>query len=350
MLSKRQVVTAIVFWLLVFGAFVILTGPEEFRGNIDAISYEELAVMLVAVGAGVVSMGLCLYVLARNLGLGLSAVESVFLNTAVSLAHNLTPLGQAGGIPVGAAIVSMRSTSRYEEILAALSMKDIVSFVPAILVFVFVGPYLLLVEQSIPGPIRPFLGAFSLFVVLVCVLVFAVNRNSATAHRLLQRIAAAVNRTVARLPYVPALDADELERRLDDFSDSLGDVASDRTTVVLATAGATGSFLAQGTLVWLTFAAIGAEIPLALAIFSVPVSLLASGLPLPGGTGGVEAVQITVITVFVGVGTGSATTAVVLSRGLVFWTPIVLGTLTLLALNVQRRRAGGPSEQPDEST
>jgi uncharacterized protein (TIRG00374 family) len=350
MLSKRQVVTGITLWLLVFGAFVILTGPEEFRGNIDAISYEELAVMLVAVAAGVVSMGLCLYVLARNLGLGLSAVESVFLNAAVSLAHNLTPFGQAGGIPVGAAIVSTRSTSRYEEILAALSMKDIVSFVPAILIFVFVGPYLLLVEQSIPATIRPILGAFSLFVVLICGLVVAIHRNSARAHRLLQRIAAGVNRTVARLPRVPALDADELERRLDDFSDSLGELASHRPTVVLASAFATGSFLAQGTLVWLTFGAIGVEIPLSLAIFSVPVSLLASGLPLPGGTGGVEAVQITVITVFVGVATGSATTAVVLSRGLVFWTPIVLGTLTLLALNIHRRRTGGMPEGTDEST
>jgi len=350
MLSKRQVVTAITVWLLVFAVFVILTGPEEFRGNIDAISADELAVMLGAVGAGVVSMGLCLYVLARNLGLGISAVESVFLNAAVSLAHNLTPLGQAGGIPVGAAIVSMRSTGRYEQILAALSMKDIVSFVPSILIFVFVGPYLLLVERSIPGAIRPFLAAFSVFVVLVCALVVAVHRSSGAAHRLLQRVAAAVNRTVARLPYVPALDADELERRLDGFSDSLGELASDRPTVLLATAGATGSFLAQGTLVWLTFAAIGADIPLALAIFSVPVSLLASGLPLPGGTGGVEAVQITVITVFVGVGTGSATTAVVLSRGLVFWTPIVLGTLTLLVLNIQRRRAGGPHGGTDEST
>jgi uncharacterized protein (TIRG00374 family) len=350
MLSKKQATTAISLWLLVFGAFVILTGPDEFRGNIDAISADELAVMLGAVGAGVVSMGLCLYVLARNLDLGISAVESVFLNAAVSLAHNLTPLGQAGGIPVGAAIVSMRSTSGYERILAALSMKDIVSFVPAILVFVFVGPYLLVAERSIPGPIRPFLAAFSVFVVLVCALAFAVHRNSGTAHRLLQRVAAAVNRTVARLPYVPALDADELEGRLDEFSDSLGDLASDRPTVVLASAGATGSFLAQGTLVWLTFAAIGAEIPLALAIFSVPVSLLASGLPLPGGTGGVEAIQITVITVFVGVGTGSATTAVVLSRGLVYWTPIVLGALTLLVLNIEKRRTGGPSERPDEST
>ena len=341
MLSKRRVVTGISLWLLVFGAFVILTGPDEFRGNVDAIGYDELAVMLVAVAAGVVSMGLCLYVLAHNLGLGLAAVESVFLNAAVSLAHNLTPFGQAGGIPVGAAIVSTRSTSRYEEVLAALSMKDIVSFVPAILIFVFVGPYLLVVEQSIPGPIRPFLAAFSLFVVLVCLLVVAVNRNSKTAHRLLQRVAAAVNRTVARLPRVPSLDGAELERRLDEFSGSLGDLASNRTTVVLSSAFATGSFLAQGTLVWLTFAAIGAEIPLALAIFSVPVSLLASGLPLPGGTGGVEIVQVSIITVFVGVGTGSATTAVVLSRGLVFWTPIVLGTLTLLVLNIQRRRAGG---------
>ena len=339
MLSKRQVVIGVTLWLAVFGVFVVLAGPEDFLDNLDKISYSELAVMLGAVGVGVVAMGSTLYVIGRNIGLGLSVIESIFLNTAVSLAHNLTPFGQAGGIPLGAAILSTRSTSRYEECLAALSLKDIVSFVPAILVFVLGGPYLILYEQSIPERLRPLFAAFTLMVVLVVGLVLAVHRNSARAHRILQRIAAGVNRTVARFPYVPAVDSDELEQRLDEFSDSLGAVASDRPTVVLASALATTAFVAQGTLLWLTLGAIGIDIPIALAVFVVPVSLLASGLPLPGGSGGVEGVQILVLTVIAGTGLQSTTTAVIVSRGLVFWTPIVLGSFTLTALGIQRRRA-----------
>jgi len=339
MLSKRQVVVGVLFWLLIFGAFVVLAGIGDFVETLSTISFDELAVMLSAVAVGVVSMGSCLYVLVRNLGLGLSLVETIFLNTAVSLAHNLTPFGQAGGVPIGAAILSTRSESNYEEFFAALSMKDLISFVPAILVFVIGGSYILLYEQSVPDQLRPLFGIFAAAVVLICGAVLLVNRYSAAAHRLLERLVAWVNRTVARFPLVPELDSEELQDRLDNFSASIGQIASDRGTVILASALATTAFVAQGTLLWLTLGAVGVEVPWALAVFIVPVSLLASGLPLPGGSGGVESVQILMILAVAGTTSTPTITAVVLSRGLVFWTPIVLGSLTLFTLKIQDVRA-----------
>jgi len=329
----------VLFWLLIFGAFVVLAGIGDFVETLSTISFDELAVMLSAVAVGVVSMGSCLYVLVRNLGLGLSLVETIFMNTAVSLAHNLTPFGQAGGVPIGAAILSTRSESNYEEFFAALSMKDLISFVPAILVFVLGGSYILLYEQSVPDRLRPLFGIFAVVVVLICGAVLLVNRYSAAAHRLLERLVAGVNRTVARFPLVPELDSEELQDRLDNFSASIGQIASDRGTVILASALATTAFVAQGTLLWLTLGAVGVEIPWALAVFIVPVSLLASGLPLPGGSGGVESVQILMILAVAGTTSTPTITAVVLSRGLVFWTPIVLGSLTLFTLKIQDVRA-----------
>ena len=345
MLSKRQVTFGVLVWLVVIGAFVFLSGPDNFVESLDRIDTRELAVMLVAVAAGVVAMGLCFYVLARNVGLGFSAIEAIFLNAAVSLVHNLTPFGQAGGVPIGAALISTRSDSNYEECLAALSMKDIVSFVPAILVFVFGGAYIAVYTPSIPGALRPIVAAFALMVVLVCAVVFAVYRYSETAKRVLKRIAGGLNRVLARLPLVPELDPEELHSRLDRFADSIGDIATHRKTVVLSSAFATSSFLAQGTLLWLTLQAVDIQVPLALAIFIVPVSLLASGLPLPGGTGGVEAVQILTILAVASPGESSTTAAVVLSRGLVFWTPIVLGSLTLLTLKASDIRVERRDQQ-----
>ncbi|MEF8812277.1 MAG: lysylphosphatidylglycerol synthase transmembrane domain-containing protein [Halovenus sp.] len=338
MLGKRQVILGILIWLLIFGVFVVLAGIGDFVETLSTISRDELAVMLAAVAVGVVSMGSCLYVLVRSLGLGLSLFEAVFLNTAVSLAHNLTPFGQAGGVPIGAAILSTRSDSNYEEFFAALSMKDLVSFVPAILVFVIGGSYILLYEQSVPDRLRPLFGIFAFMVVLICGTVLLVRQYSEVAHRLLGRLVGWVNRTIARLPFVPTLDSEELQTRLDNFSASIGEIASDRKTVVLASSLATTAFLAQGTLLWLTLGAVGVEVPWTLAVFIVPVSLLASGLPLPGGSGGVESVQILTLLAVASPDSTSTITAVVLSRGLVFWTPIVLGSLTLLTLNVQKIR------------
>ncbi len=343
MLSKRQVTFGVLFWLLVIGAFVFLSGPDNFFESLDLIDSEELAVMLVAVAAGVVAMGLCFYVLSRNVGLGFSSVEAIFLNAAVSLVHNLTPFGQAGGVPIGAALLSTRSDSNYEECLAALSMKDIVSFVPAILVFVFGGAYIVVYTPSIPSELRPIVAAFTLMVLLVCAVVFAVYRYPRRAKHVLKRVAGGVNRVLTRLPLVPQLDPEELHGRLDRFADSIGDIATHRKTVVLSSAFATGSFLAQGTLLWLTLRAVDIQVPLALAIFILPVSLLASGLPLPGGAGGVEAVQILMILAVAP--DSSPTAAVILSRGLVFWTPIVLGSLTLVTLKANDIRVERRDQQ-----
>ena len=109
MLEKKQIAMGVLLWVLVFGAFVTLAGIGDFVDRLTQITPTELALILSAVGVGVVSMGSALYVIGRSVELGLGLIESIFLNTSVSLAHNLTPFGQAGGAPIGAAILSQRS-------------------------------------------------------------------------------------------------------------------------------------------------------------------------------------------------------------------------------------------------
>jgi len=339
MLSKRQIASGVIIWLLVFGAFVTLAGAGEFVETLSEIAPTETATIFVALATGLVAMGSVLYVITRSLDLGFSFVEAVFLNTTVNLAHNLTPFGQAGGEPIGAAILSRRTSSHYEECLAALSAKDVISFVPAILMFVVGGIYIALFEQSVPGELRPLFAAFALVVLVVIGAVVAIHRRPAATRRVLQRVVGAVNRTLARLPLVPSFEEAEIERRLRTFSDSIGAIASDRPTIVLASALATVAFTAQGVLLWLALAAVGINVPVALAIFIVPVSLLASGLPLPGGSGGVESVQVLMLLATTGADESLTIIAVVLSRGLVYWTPIVLGSLTLIGLQITTFRA-----------
>jgi uncharacterized protein (TIRG00374 family) len=325
---------AVLIWVLIFGAFITLAGVGDVIDELGKISSTEFAWILTAVATGVVAMGACLYVITRNLGLGGSLIEIIFLNTSVSMAHNVTPFGQAGGVPIGAAILTQRLEGDYEESLAALSMKDIVSFVPAIVVFIFVGGYLFLYSQSLPDKLRPLIGAFSLFVVGICGAVLAVRRYPDVVQTLLERIVNGLNGVAKWLPLAPSLEPEEVNDRVTSFSESLGQVASDKPTVLLASTFATTSFVAQGCLLWITAAAVGIEMPVALAVFIVPVSLLASGLPVPGGSGGVEGVQILMIELMVGAEGSAMVAAVVLSRGLVYWTPIVLGTLTLIALQI----------------
>jgi uncharacterized protein (TIRG00374 family) len=334
LISKRQAGMGVIIWLLIFGAFVALAGFKDFATTITQITPTEFGVILVAVAIGVLAMGSSLYVISRNLDIGITWLEAVFLNTSVSLAHNLTPFGQAGGAPIGAVVLAERSGSPYEECLAAISMKDMVSFVPTLLIFSVGGPYLVFFEESLPDRLRPMFAFFSLLVFVVVLLILGVRTYPDVIRALLQKLVKIMNRTVARLPVIPSLDESEVEARVENFSDSIGTVASHKPTMIAAITLATTSFVAQGILLWLALQAVGVEVPMILAVFIVPVSLFAAGLPLPGGSGGVEALQILILGATAAAATTPTITAVVLSRGLVYWTPIVLGSLTLIVFQL----------------
>ncbi|WP_436933483.1 lysylphosphatidylglycerol synthase transmembrane domain-containing protein [Halovenus marina] len=339
MIDKRQAAMALIVWFLVFMALITLAGIEDFVDNVSTIPADRFAVMLVAVAVGAVAMGSTLYIVGRSLDMGVSWFRSIFLNTVMSLASNLTPFGQAGGIPVGGAILTRYSKAKYEESLAVLSIKDIVSFVPSTMIFIFGGSYLTLYAQSLPTRLRPIFGAFSMLILVVALVAVGIRLYPDVTLRWLHRIVALLNRTVARLPLLPSFDEDEIRERVEGFWESLGKIATDRVTVVVAIALTTTSFLAQGTLLWLTLDALGVDISIALAIFIVPVSLLAGATPLPGGSGGVESVQILIIIATTGAASSPTITGVILARGLVYWTPIILGTLTLIALQIEERRS-----------
>lgn len=339
MLNWKQMCVGVLFWVLVFGAFVAFAGIADFLETLRMVSRHEIVLILLVVAIGVVAMGSVLYVIGRSVDLGFSPLESILLNTTVSLAHNLTPFGQAGGAPIGAAILAQRTERAYEECLAVLSAKDVVSFVPAIVVFVFGGPYLAIYDRTIPPELRPLFALFTAAVLIVCGTVLGIRRYPGRTRGILHRVVGGINRTVGSLPLIPRVEDTELENRLDVFADSLSGVTDDRRTILAASALATTAIFAQGCLLWLALRAVGVDISIAIAVFTVPVSLLASALPLPGGTGGVESVQILIIVAIAGATTTPIITAVVLSRGLVYWTPIVLGSATLVGLGIDDFRA-----------
>ncbi|ERG89749.1 MAG: putative integral membrane protein [halophilic archaeon J07HX5] len=322
-----------------FAIFVVIVGPNEFISNASQLSPARFSVMLAVNGAVTVATGIALYLIARNVGLGFSPVESVFLNTTAELAHNLTPFGQAGGIPVSGAILSRRTDRPYEECLAALSAKDIVGFVPAIVIFVFGGGYLTAFDRSIPAAFRRYIAAFAVVVTLGVTVGVLVYRYQAAAFRRISRIIAWINRIVARLPRGSSLDEQEVQARIENFSDSVESVASDPPTVVAASAMTTAAVTAQGILLWLTLTGVGVSITPVVTVFIIPISLLASALPLPGGSGGVEALQTILTVAATGAPGATVLTAVVVSRGLVYWTPIVLGSMTFITMEIREQTA-----------
>lgn len=340
-LRRRHVVAGILAWVAVFGAFVLLAGPTDFVDAATGISRPRLAAMLAMKAVGTVLMGLVLYTVSRGAGLDVSPVETIFLNATVTLAKRFSPFGQASGVPIGGVIISRWTGQSFEKSAAAVSMKELVGFTPGILVFLVGGSYVVAFQQSIPAQIRSAVFLFTLGVLALVTAGAAVYRRPEAAKRIMHALFGGLNRGFGALPLVSKIDEAEVESRVDAFIEAIAMVTSDRSVVAVACGLRTAAVITQGVLLWLTLGGVGVSVPLALTILIIPVSLLAAGLPLPGGTGGVEAGQVLFLLAVVGGNEAAIITAVTISRGIIYWSPIVIGSLTLGGIGLKRRWLAG---------
>ena len=336
-ISRRHAVVAVLAWIAVFLLFVILAGPTEFVDAAAGISPARLAAILALKLLGDVLMGLVLYTVARGAGIKIAPVAAVFLNATVTLAKRFSPFGQASGVPIGGVIVSRWTDDSFEKSTAAVSMKELVGFTPGILVFLFGGAYIVIARQSVPTQIRSVVFVFTVGVTCMVTAATAVYYRPAPAKRLIHRLFAALNRGVARLPYLSKIDEEEVTARVDTFLESIAMVTANEPVVVAACTLRVAAVLTQALLLWLTLGGVGVTAPLVLIVFIIPVSLLAAGLPLPGGSGGVEGVQILLLLAVADGSQAAIITAVAISRGIIYWSPVVIGSLTLAGIGAKKR-------------
>jgi uncharacterized protein (TIRG00374 family) len=336
-IRRRHVAVGILTWVAIYSVFILLAGPTEFIEETSKISSNRLAAILGINALGTMSMGLVLYTVSRGAGLNVNPVESIFLNTTVNLANNFTPFGPASGVPAGGVVMSRWTGQSFEKSVAALSMKEIVGFTPGILVMLFGGIYIVLFDAAIPNQIRSLVAVFTVSIAIFVVVLALVYRNPDPARKLIRWFIGGLNRGLAYLPWISGLDSAEIQQRVDSFSESVEQISTNKPIVVAAATLTTFATITQGVLLWLALGGVGITTSLALIVFIVPISLLASAIPTPGGSGGIEGAQILLVFALTGGSRAGVITAIVLTRGLLYWTPIVVGSLTLAGLQVKGR-------------
>ncbi len=344
MSTVRNMVLGAIGATVVFALLIALVGVGEFMQTVMTISPRGFGVLVLVALLGIASMGTSFFTINHSLELGFSHLEAVGMFTTINLAHNLTPFGQAGGEPIGAVFVSRHTSRPYETCLAAISAFDVINFVPALLIFVFGGMYVAVFNPTIPADLRPIFGAFSIFVLVVTVAINVIHRWSSSLQHVLERVISRFLRWKDKLAWVPSLGPIDVIERVRGYSEALGVVANRPRVILIASCFATLAFVSQGILLWVALLLVDIQLPLALTIVIVPISLLASVIPLPGGGGGIEALQVTLIIALGGGSIGLVLTAVVLSRGIVFWLPVLLGLLTLGMLRHREKNTGYDDE------
>ena len=141
----------------------------------------------------------------------------------------------------------------------------------------------------------------------------------------------------------PAPDASRLRRAvvagrrvvIGGTAEAVGIVRARDLTVI---AGAIGYWAFDNAVLWATFQAVGADVPISIVLMGYLIGQLGGLLPLPGGVGGIDGGLIGTLIVY-GAPAAATVAAVLAYRIILFWLPLVGGAIAFAMLRRALDRA-----------
>ncbi|MBX0324211.1 flippase-like domain-containing protein [Halomicroarcula sp. F13] len=320
--ADRRTVAQIVLGFAVAGLVVYLL--VDFVGTADVV-----AGLLRAdpgwMALACVSTALCLTAWGKawQIVLGVAGIDESFSRLVVTyyaatFANYVTPLGQAGGEPFIAYVLSRDTEASYQDSLASVVTADLLNLFPFV-TFAGVGFAALLYGSSLPEAIEPLAGG-------LVVLSVGVPVVAAVGWRFRKRLGKALLDAVAPLASrTPRVSLVGLRERLRETEQAFQRIARDRRALVQALLFSYVGWVFFALPLYFSAQAIGADLTLLLVFFVVPASTLAGLVPSPGGSGAVETALVVLLVALTSVGQTDATVVAILYRVASYVFALVLG-------------------------
>jgi uncharacterized protein (TIRG00374 family) len=318
----RRLLQAAVLLVVVVLVALLAPGLGEVRDRLSEASSGWLVVAVVLEGLSCLSYVLLFRsVFCRRL----SWRTSMEIGWAELAAGSLVPASGAGGLALGAWILhrgGMSTDHIARRSVAFFLIKSSVNFVAVALLGTamavgLVGPHQSLLLTALPA-------ALSVAVILA---VLAIPRlgpggepgeEASKARRTWWSVRGAIIRGTA--------EAVELVRSRDP----------------LLLLGTVGYWAFDNAVLWATFKAVGASVPLSVVLMGYLIGQLGGLLPLPGGIGGIDGGLIGTLIVY-GAPAAATAAAVLAYRVILFWLPLLGGAIAFVSL----RRALDDAVRPD---
>jgi uncharacterized protein (TIRG00374 family) len=114
-----------------------------------------------------------------------------------------------------------------------------------------------------------------------------------------------------------------------------------RSRDLLVVAGAIGYWAFDNAVLWASFQAVGADVPISVVMMGYLIGQLGGLLPLPGGVGGIDGGLIGTLIVY-GAPAAPTAAAVLAYRVILFWLPLIGGAIAFALLRRALDRAARP--------
>jgi uncharacterized protein (TIRG00374 family) len=309
-------------------------------GDVAAALGRARAGPVALVGAAIVAW-LCLWgaglrAVFGAIGAEISAVDAVLVYAGAAFANHVTPFGQAGGEPVAAWLLADVSGAPYERALATVASFDAVNVAPS-LGFGALGLWAFGTASVLGERLRILAAGVVVLAVAISGGGFLAWRRRRGIEAGVTRIAVGLSRRLGGLPVVGSVDPGSVEERVEGFVEGIERIAGDRRRVALALCFSACGWLVQVAGLWIALWGLGATVPPYVPLFVVPLGTIASALPTPGGLGGVETAQVSLLALSTGASNATLAAAVTIFSVGGFFLTTALGAAAVAVLQVRER-------------
>ncbi len=309
-----------------------LVGIGEVLRTLATTDPRTVLVLALLTGGTVTARGIALRQLFAVVGRPVSTGRAVALYTGTTFLNNVTPSGQAGGVPASGVLIARAGDAPYEVGVAAVLALSALSNLVMLVAGVLGAGYALtaLPDAGLMAVAAATVGLF-LFVTAGVVALFRYRRPvTAVGVRVTAATADAVGR---RLDGWSPPDRAAIEGRFDRFRTSLervGDATPRQAVAVSALLGA-AHVMNVGAL-WFALRSFDGPVAFAVLLAVVPAAAVAAIAPVPTGAGGVSIALVGLLVATTAVAGPTAGAAVVLYRSVTHWFRTLVGGVVTAAL------------------
>jgi len=242
--------------------------------------------------------------------------------------NSVTPLGQFGGQPFMAYLISKHSNTSYEKSLATVMSADVLAIIP-LSTFVILGYSYITITGTVSGELTKMSIIASSLLLFGIVMSYLGWYRPGSLENSLLKAAEAVTDFIGR----GSSFVDELEDRLENVEETFKTVGENPKAVIKSLAITHTAFLLKMTAFYGVMLSVGLEMNAFQVMLLIPLASVANFSPTPGGAGTFEAAMAGLIILFINVNFATALTAAILYRVSTYWVNIVVGYIAMSSLN-----------------
>lgn len=317
----------------IVGITVLRLDVEALREAFDTVGFRDVGLVFGLAGGVILGRAIALRRVLELVDQPVSISTALVLQFAATFSNNITPSGQAGGVPLAGLFVARGADCHYETGCAAILIVNVCNSLVQ-LVLGLLGAAIVIATLPIDRTLRLAILSTVLLLGVLLLAIMGIWFARDAVERATQVALMTLAAVIGRVPGLPRLDAARIEDRVSNFRSDLGLVtdASGQSVAIVLT-GVTVAHLAGVAALWGAFDAVGIAVSPALLLAIVPLAYATATAPLPGGLGGVEAALIAlVVAAAPGIESATIGAAVLFYRSGTYWGMTLLGSIAAIGI------------------